>query len=71
MPIVVSGMAQQRSLRRNADNGRAGDSDAPAHRHPVHERDAGLGVGIFEVVEAIFVEEEGARRRFVALDVLA
>ena len=46
------------------------DPDAAAHRDPVHERDARLGVGIFEMVEAIFVEEEGARRGLMSLDVL-
>ena len=62
---------EERSLGRNPVAAGQGDSDAAAHRNPVHESDAGLGVGIFEVIEAIFVEEEGARRSFVALDVLA
>ena len=65
------GHGQHRALGRDAVAARAGDADAAAHRHPVHEGDAGLGVGIFEVVEAIFVEEEGARRGLVAFDVLA
>ncbi len=64
------GHRQHRPLGRDAIAARAGDSDAAAHRHPVHEGDAGLGVGIFEVVQPIFVEEEGARGRFVAVDIL-
>ena len=68
--MVVSGMAKHGPLGRDAIAARAGNADAAAHRHSVHERDAGLGVGIFEVVEAIFVEEEGARRGFVPVDVL-
>ena len=61
---------EHRALGRDAVAAGAGDPDAAAHRHAVHEGDARLGVGIFEVVEAIFVEEEGARRGLVALDVL-
>ena len=64
------GHGEHGALGRDAVAARAGNADAAAHRDPVHEGDARLGVGIFEVVEAIFVEEEGARRRFVALDVL-
>ena len=70
MPIAVSGMANTRALGRDAVAARAGDADPAAHRHPVHESNARLGVGIFEMVQPIFVEEEGARRGFVAFDVL-
>ncbi len=64
------GHRQDRPLGRDPIAARAGDPDSAAHRHPVHEGDTWLGVGIFEVVEAIFVEEEGARGRVMALDAL-
>ena len=62
---------QHRPLGRDPVAAGQGDPDAAAHGDPVHEGDARLGVGIFEVVEPIFVEEEGARRGLMALDVLA
>ena len=62
------GHRQHGALGGDAVTARAGDPDAAAHRHPVHERHPRLGVGIFKVVEAIFVEEEGPRRGFGALD---
>ena len=61
---------QQCALGRDPVATGAGDADAAAHGDAVHESDAGLGVGIFEVVEAIFVEEEGARRFLGAVDAL-
>ena len=68
--MVVSGMASTRPLGGDAIAARAADPDAAAHRHPVHEGDAGLGVSIFEVVQAIFVEEEGARGGLGAFDAI-
>ena len=43
------------------------DADAAAHHHAVHEHGRGLGIGEEQVVEAIFVEEEIARRLARAL----
>jgi hypothetical protein len=42
------------------------DSDSAAHGDPVHEGDGRLGVGEEEVVEPIFLVEEGASLRPVA-----
>ena len=62
---------QHRPLGGDAVAAGQSNADAAAHGDAVHEGDARLGVGIFEVVEPVFVEEEGACRRFVPLDVLA
>jgi hypothetical protein len=62
---------QQRLFRHHAIAPRRRYADAAAHGDAVHEGDAGLGVGIFEMVEAIFVEEEGSSGRVGALDVEA
>ena len=61
---------QDRPLSRDAEAAGAGDTNAAAHGNAVHEGDARLGVGIFEVVEAIFVEEEGTRRILMPVDAL-
>jgi hypothetical protein len=68
MPIVVSA-SPARSVHRDAIA--AGQPiPTPPPIVTVHEGDARLGVGVFEVVEPIFVEEEGAGAASAPSDVL-
>ena len=64
------GHGEQGPLGRDAVAARAGNADTPAHRHAVHEDHSRLGVSVHEVVQAIFVEEKGARRRLMAVDII-
>src|SRR6478735_788833 len=59
---------EDRALRSHAEAAGAGDADAAAHGDAIHEGDAWFWVSIFEVVEAIFVKEEGARSLLRTID---